>query len=105
MAKMAMTRAARRRSIVKTRAGWFAATTATDAVRFLRPPAFEDRLVGPARGGGAVVRAAHGPGQKRQAKDPTCNEGRDGRQVLHAIGNELRPRPVGMQQPGEPRFG
>ncbi len=55
-----------------------------------RPKALEDHLVGVAGGAGAVLSAAHGPGQQRPAQHMARHERRRGRQVLHPVGQELR---------------
>src|SRR5215467_11323516 len=46
----------------------------------LRPKSLEDHLVGIARGLALVIRAAHGPGEQREAEGAACDRGQQRRQ-------------------------
>ena len=63
----------------------------------LWPNSFEDSLIGIAPGARQVGAAANRPGEHGTA-DQTCQDGGGRRQVLHSIGDELRPAPRRMQE-------
>jgi hypothetical protein len=52
---------------------------------------FKDHLIRVAGGAFALLLTAHGPGQKRQAENIAGDPGRRRRQLVHPIGDEMRP--------------
>ena len=61
-----------------------------------RQEPLEDHLVGVARGALTLLRRAHGPGQQRQPKNVAGDPGGGCRQLIHPIGDEMRPAPEGV---------
>src|SRR5260370_37526046 len=57
----------------------------------LWPKLFKDHLIRVAGGAFALLRRTHGPGQERQAKKIAGDPWRRRRQLVHPIGDEMRP--------------
>src|SRR5450432_4348167 len=57
----------------------------------LWPKPFKDHLICKARGALALLWRTYGPGQKRQAENVASDPGRRRGQVVHPVGNKMRP--------------